>query len=666
MDSFRGGRPFRGRGGGMGRGRGRGMEGRGRGRGDGRGRDVWGRDGRGREERGRGRGRGRFERTFDGPNRRSSYDGDQRSHRESPRDYHQERRASSFTEAPKPKRTRAASFGSEGEVLTDAEISPVPSPVPPRSEPMTDYSSLADTPMSSEQRHPASSQSSLHQNSREPSRNNTQTQQSFYQGDRPVPGGEHNRAAQPRQGPHPVAANRTAASYNRPFNRGNYPNRNENHGCMLHNAPQAGVGARPFQRSEGNLYSSGPQGSAPPPERRTSAFNRSFDYSGNASFQGSVPFGERGSGLPPPHARDNYPSNRQVSESSANTPFRDRNDVPRPHALDRSRSLPIRGRGTGRFSPMPPQRRQASTPGHFQVDQRSPFPGRGPFPGMQSRSQDINNASFRSPSVDVGGRNTDPRQTQPESVRSASSGPYHTAIYRGGNVPGGEPALDAFGRRVSVPGNVGATSAFVPRDFPGRGLPPGRGPRGSGFEGQRGGRFNVYGRGGDKDRGGPARGRSGRHVPGGRVGVPYAAGIHASPQHYGGTQDHTMRNNDFIRHQNNQSRSAATPLTGVASISTKPASQKDPELPQTVKPPEPLSPPKPRVETPPPGEASGYVKALCRLQEVQAHLDFCYAKHVKISLDARLASAARAKVESLPVGLEALIEELSTSKGATE
>ncbi|CAB9503775.1 expressed unknown protein [Seminavis robusta] len=72
-----------------------------------------------------------------------------------------------------------------------------------------------------------------------------------------------------------------------------------------------------------------------------------------------------------------------------------------------------------------------------------------------------------------------------------------------------------------------------------------------------------------------------------------------------------------------------------------------------------------RVEDPPPSPAapSGYTKALARLADVEAQMEFAFAKHIMLVKRHRLLDAQYNHLESLPVGVDAFQAELDKLLG---
>jgi hypothetical protein len=77
-----------------------------------------------------------------------------------------------------------------------------------------------------------------------------------------------------------------------------------------------------------------------------------------------------------------------------------------------------------------------------------------------------------------------------------------------------------------------------------------------------------------------------------------------------------------------------------------------PQQPQAPPPPPPASPP------PEPSEPSGLVLALTRLSQMEAEMDYAYAKHMQLMAKQRLLRVQYETLENLPVGIEALQDEL--------
>jgi hypothetical protein len=65
-----------------------------------------------------------------------------------------------------------------------------------------------------------------------------------------------------------------------------------------------------------------------------------------------------------------------------------------------------------------------------------------------------------------------------------------------------------------------------------------------------------------------------------------------------------------------------------------------------------------RVQTPPPREPSSYVVSLTRLADLEAQLDYTYAKHMRLVQQGQILRSRSNLLESLPVGIEAFQDEL--------
>eukprot|EP00977_Amphora_coffeiformis_P009051 scaffold2050_cov167-Amphora_coffeaeformis.AAC.5 len=77
-------------------------------------------------------------------------------------------------------------------------------------------------------------------------------------------------------------------------------------------------------------------------------------------------------------------------------------------------------------------------------------------------------------------------------------------------------------------------------------------------------------------------------------------------------------------------------------------------------------PPSPRPASPPPSEPSGLVLALTRLANMEEELNFAYARHMKLMAKQKKLRASYAKLENLPVGLEAIEDDLKEFMAAKE
>ena len=80
------------------------------------------------------------------------------------------------------------------------------------------------------------------------------------------------------------------------------------------------------------------------------------------------------------------------------------------------------------------------------------------------------------------------------------------------------------------------------------------------------------------------------------------------------------------------------------------------------------APPPERVKTPPPepSEPSGYVMALTRLLDLEAQMEFEFAKHMQLVAKQHQLKAQREVLQDLPVGIEALIADLEQAKAADD
>ena len=74
---------------------------------------------------------------------------------------------------------------------------------------------------------------------------------------------------------------------------------------------------------------------------------------------------------------------------------------------------------------------------------------------------------------------------------------------------------------------------------------------------------------------------------------------------------------------------------------------------------EPKPPPGPKEPSPPPkGKPTGAMLALARLLELEASMEYAYTKHVLLMQRQKELAAQHKVLETLPVGLEAIKEEL--------
>ena len=86
-----------------------------------------------------------------------------------------------------------------------------------------------------------------------------------------------------------------------------------------------------------------------------------------------------------------------------------------------------------------------------------------------------------------------------------------------------------------------------------------------------------------------------------------------------------------------------------------PSSPKKPTSPVHVVPP-----------SPPPGKPSALALARARLEDLTAQMEFQYAKHVQISKEHDIVKAKLTVLKTLPVGIDALKEDLEKLVGETE
>jgi hypothetical protein len=73
-----------------------------------------------------------------------------------------------------------------------------------------------------------------------------------------------------------------------------------------------------------------------------------------------------------------------------------------------------------------------------------------------------------------------------------------------------------------------------------------------------------------------------------------------------------------------------------------------------------VEPPLPVPPSPPPepSEPSGYVVALTRLFDLEAQMEFAFAKHMQLMAKQKKLRAQTEVLQNLPVGIEALTDEL--------
>lgn len=193
------------------------------------------------------------------------------------------------------------------------------------------------------------------------------------------------------------------------------------------------------------------------------------------------------------------------------------------------------------------------------------------------------------------------------------------------------------------------------RGGPGRGFFPGRGD-GRGGRAIRA-REIIAGRGGD------ILGGRGPPAPPPLLSTYEDYGHRPPPMEYGGGRGRG-RGGGRMAHSNMQSPQPSLGWSNrvVSSVQTE-ASSNDvktisPTLPTPILTPPP--PPEPsQPEAPEPAEPSGYVTALIRLADLEAQMEYEFAKHMQLLTTHQELKAQYQVLENLPVGLDAIKEDLA-------
>jgi len=114
------------------------------------------------------------------------------------------------------------------------------------------------------------------------------------------------------------------------------------------------------------------------------------------------------------------------------------------------------------------------------------------------------------------------------------------------------------------------------------------------------------------------------------------------------------------KHTNTLSATATATAQGKSGEGTSEKNRTSATVPAPAK--EAKPPPVPRAPTPPPkGKPTGVMLALTRLFELEASMEYAYAKHMQLIKRQQELEEQYKVLETLPVGIESIIEDLETS-----